>query len=242
MNTVTIEFSMIDIICGMFFAMIGAALWSVAGFLKLRAVKTNYTRKFFHVTFSFVWLWCFFSFPPQTAIVAILVGSTLLAYVLYAGEGNFFFEAIARESDSPHRHFFVIFPGFFAIFGTLLSRCFLPEYYFIGIFVLAFGDPMGEIIGVRYGRHKYTVPSLLNISTTRSAEGSLAVFGASLIASFFALVFFTDFYLILKIVCSVCVATVTALVEAVSPHGADNFTIPIVATIISFIFFKNFVG
>jgi len=238
MNIHLPRFNTADVIHGAFFALVGVGLWSIAGFLKRKGIKTNYTRKFFHVTFSFVWLWCIFSFSPKVPLAAVVIGSVLLIYVLYAGEGNFFFEAIARESDTPHRHFFVIFPGFSAILGTLVSRYISPEYYFVGIFTLAFGDPMGEIVGTRYGRHKYTVPSLLNISTTRSIEGSLAVFFSSLVSSFLALSLFTNFDSVLKILCSIYVAMTTTLAEAVSPHGVDNFTIPIVATVTSYYFFE----
>lgn len=128
-------------------------------------------------------MWCILSFSPKVPLAAVLVGSVLLVYVIYAGEGNFFFEAIARESDAPHRHFFVVFPGFSAILGTSVSRYLSPEYYFVGLFTLAFGDPTGEIVGTRYGHRRYTVPSLLNIRTTRSIEGSLAVFFASFFCS-----------------------------------------------------------
>ncbi|MDR1819289.1 MAG: hypothetical protein LBR15_03450 [Methanobrevibacter sp.] len=228
------------ILNGVIISLIGFLLLIISGLLRKNNIPSNYSRKFFHITFSFVWLFCILYFSFQTAIIAILLGFPFVIYILHAGKGNFFFEAISRENDYQNETFFVVFPPIFAVLGTLISKFILPNYCFIGVFNLAIADTMGEIIGLKFGYHKYNVQSLINIKAKKSVEGSLGVFIASLIVSFVSLTFFTNFDSISKIILSLFISLFVTLIEAISPDGSDNFTIPIFSTCILYILSKIF--
>jgi phytol kinase len=87
--------------------------------------------------------------------------------------------------------------------------------------VLGLADGVAEPVGVRWGRHKYRVPSLTDgAAVYRSVEGSAAVFA-------------TTFLVMLvtrspaSVGLSLLVAAVVTAAEAVSPHGLDNLSIPL---------------
>lgn len=84
--------------------------------------------------------------------------------------------------------------------------------------------PLPNSIGTKWGKHKYKVPSLSAVVSYRSFEGSLAVFMASVSCIFLSTLFADKMgidFVILKIV---FIALVLTFVEAISPHGWDNFT------------------
>lgn len=98
---------------------------------------------------------------------------------------------------------------------------------------LTWGDAMAAIIGERYGHYRYTVGG-----RTRSLEGSIAMLFWSWISTSLAL--FIMPYLadkppinwMLALIYGGAVAVVCTLVEALSPWGIDNLTIPAAAALI----------
>jgi phytol kinase len=98
---------------------------------------------------------------------------------------------------------------------------------------LTWGDALGAIIGQRYGHHNYTVGG-----RTRSVEGSVAMFFWSWVSTSLALYimpYLADKPLInwlLALIYGGAVALACTLVEALSPWGIDNLTIPAVAILV----------
>ncbi len=98
---------------------------------------------------------------------------------------------------------------------------------------LTWGDAMAAIIGRRYGYHHYTIGS-----RSRSIEGSLAMllwsWGTTSLALFVMplLLGQTPINWILALLYGAVVAIVCTLVEALSPWGIDNLTIPAAAVLI----------
>ncbi len=98
---------------------------------------------------------------------------------------------------------------------------------------LTWGDAMAAIIGQRYGHYRYTIAG-----RTRSLEGSVAMLFWSWITTSLAL--FVMPYLagkppinwLLALIYGAAVALVCTLVEALSPWGIDNLTIPAAAVLI----------
>ncbi|NOZ60870.1 MAG: hypothetical protein GXO74_04240 [Calditrichaeota bacterium] len=201
----------------------------VAGLFKRKfGLKTGYTRKIFH--FSIFASVAAIQFLWGTPIVCLFGGMTSLVILLAVilGDGNIFYEALAREKDAPHRSYFIIVPYFATLIGGLASNIFLGNFAVFGYLVTGFGDAIGEPVGTRFGAHEYRVPSLKGVKTKRSLEGSFAVFVVSGIAIVLG-IFLTPtmdlhFSLILKIL---LIALFSAVIEAVSPHGWDNTTMQI---------------
>ena len=217
------------LVAGPLFLATAAAAGHVAGRLRIRrGVGTPYTRKVFH----------FLIFTGAGAVhlvggrpLVVLYGSMVALWVLQAvarGDGYPFYEALARPSDAPRRSTFVVVPLVTTAAGGVAANLLFPAGAVIGYLVCGWGDAMGEPVGARWGRHRYSVPSFAGVDAERSLEGSAAVFAAGAIAAGAGGVLMgiaPDRALVLGTACGL----VGAVVEAVSTHGADNLTVQVAA-------------
>lgn len=193
-----------------------------------RGWRTGYSRKLFH----------FFIFTAASIVQSqlgyegtIVFGSTvslIIFYAIWRGDEFPWYEAMAREKDAPKRTYYILAPYTATLAGGVSANFFFPpDVALFGYLVAGFGDAIAEPIGVRFGKHHYNVPSLRAVKSQRSLEGSVAVFLGSLMALFAAMVLIqqpVDASVALKLI---LIAFSTALIEAVSPHGWDNFTLQI---------------
>ena len=200
-----------------------------AGWLRVgRGMRTPYTRKVFHfLILSAATLIHLRWGLPGTMVYGSTVALMVLAAV-WRGDGFAFYEALARPSDAPRRTLFILVPLLTTALGGVLANLLFPTWAFIGYAAVAWGDAIGEPVGTRWGRHRYTVPSIAGVSATRSIEGSAAVLLASAAACAIALGFAgVDSGTAVR--AAAVVGLVTTMVEAVSHHGMDNLTIQVFA-------------
>ncbi len=202
---------------------------ALAGHLKrTRGWQTPYTRKTFHfLTFTMA---AALQWHSGTRAVCLFGAMTSLAifYAVWRGDGHLLYEAIARERDAPHRTHFILVPYLATLAGGIVSSVLFGHAAFAGFLVTGMGDAVGEPIGARFGRHRYRVPSLRSVPSTRSIEGSMAVFAVSAVAIGIALTGPLQTPVSLPICAHVFgMALACALLEAVSPHGWDNATLQI---------------
>jgi phytol kinase len=201
---------------------------SVAFFVGRLRVKehviTPYTRKIFHFLIFTM------AAVLQTGIglkAVVIFGCWTSAAVLIAvwrGNGNPFYEALARSKDAPHSSLFILIPLASTAVGGLLSNLFFPETAFMGYLVAGWADAIAEPVGTRWGKHSYSVPSLFGVRATRSLEGSSAVLLIGMIAVIICgavLDIEIKRILVLALVCG----PAATLVEAFSHHGLDNLTV-----------------
>jgi dolichol kinase len=161
------------------------------------------------------------------AAAVILVGLVAIVCALRRyGPFRWAFLANTRRADAPHEAFY-FWSSWLISAGSLVGI-----HLFFGdvsvtrtaALLVGIGDGIAEPIGRRIGRHKYRVRSLTGTSAVRSLEGSAAVFVGCLgvlLACFGSG----------TIAAAVLLALLLTVVEAVSPHGLDNLTIPIVAAL-----------
>lgn len=205
-----------------------AAAW-FAGWLHVRrGVRAPYTRKAFH----------FLILSAATVVQlrwglegTVVYGSAVAMIVVAAvlkGDGFAFYESIARPSDAPRRSLFIIVPLVTTAVGGVLANLLFPAWAHIGYAAVAWGDAIGEPVGARWGRHRYSVPSIGGVSATRSIEGSAAVLLASSAACAIVLLA-AGIDPPAALAGAVLIGTVTTLVEAISHHGTDNLTIQLAA-------------
>lgn len=201
-----------------------------AGMLRTKKrLKTAYTRKIFHFTIFTMAaiLQIAFGFSVVTLFGAMVSLSVL--YACYRGKGFPFYEAMARPKDAPHATLFIIVPLICTAAGGMVSNLFFPQFAAIGYLVAGWGDAVGEPVGTRWGKHKYKVPSMGSVKAVRSLEGSAAVFLVGSIVAFIGCLFLGLAPGHAYIVASLC-ALASAVVEAFSNHGLDNFTIQVTAS------------
>ena len=171
-----------------------------------------------------------------------ILGLGMGLFVLYsvkAGEGNFFFESMAREKESPRRGYFIVVPYLTTAAGGLISNLLFGISAIMGYVVCGAADAIAEPVGVRFGKHKYKVPSLKKVKVAeRSLEGSLSVFVVSLILSLLFFVYLYQLPYAKALAASAILSVVIVLVEAISFHGADNLTIQVAASGLTYLFLK----
>ena len=54
--------------------------------------------------------------------------------------------------------------------GGVLCNLLFPRYAYIGYLVCGWGDAVGEPIGMRWGKHRYNVPSMRGVPAQRSSQ------------------------------------------------------------------------
>lgn len=205
----------------------GAAAAWLSGWLRVdRGVRAPYTRKVFH--------FAIFTMAGVIHLVwglhgVVVYGSVIAVMVLYAvgrGDDFPFYEAMARPTDAPRRSFFILVPLFTTALGGLTSNLLFLQFAFVGYLVGGWGDAVGEPVGTRWGKHRYGVPSLAGVRATRSLEGSAAVFAAGTLAAFLGL-WAMGVPLDTAGKVGLACGAAGALVEAISSHGLDNFTVQV---------------
>lgn len=92
--------------------------------------------------------------------------------------------------------------------------------FWIPIFASGLGDGLAEIIGKKWGKHKYEIISLFsNKVYTRSIEGSLCVY----FFTFIGIIIGYNYYNFYQLVYSLLVIPIsTTITEAIAPHTWDN--------------------
>jgi phytol kinase len=99
-----------------------------------------------------------------------------------------------------------------------------PELLVSSLMPLTWGDSFAAVIGKRFGRRTYSI-----FNSTRSLEGSFTMFLFSATSSALVLAIMgVDNWLGL----SLAVGAGATLVEAVSPFGTDNLTIPAISALL----------
>lgn len=205
-----------------------------AGHLKLRrSVRTNYTRKLFHFTI-FASAALVHAVGGVQAVHAYALGVVTVIFLgVWSGPGTQLYEGLARERDAPHRTFYILVPLATTALGGLLSNILVGDYALVGYLATGCGDAVGEPVGVRLGRHPYRVWTLRRVDCTRTLEGSAAVLLTSWFASTLVLVAALGHPWLLALGAGLAAGMATAALEAFSPHGADNLTTMVGASLIT---------
>ena len=189
------------------FAMIGIA----EGLRHWRNYSSDFTRKFIHIAvgmYSVIavlifdqWEWA--AIPPAAFILINFL--------------DWKFGIIQAMTSSDRSNLgTVYFPLSFVIVIYLFWD--RPPLLVGSLMPMTWGDALASVIGRRYGRRQYTV-----LSSTRSLEGSLVMFGAGALATWLALALLgTENPLGLALV----TAAGATLAESISPWGLDNLTVP----------------
>ncbi len=211
------------------------ACLTFAAFLKtVRRLKTGYTRKTFHILIFLTA--AALQIGAGLPTVCLFGGMTtlVLAYALMRGAGHPLFEAIAREKDEPHRIYYIVVPYLATLIGGLAANMFFGPVSVIGYLVGGLGDAAGEPVGTRWGKHRYVVPTLSPVKTTRTIEGSVGVLVVSLLATVIGVMLVPGAHLTARsAVAILAIGLVCTVIEAISPHGWDNATMQLAPALLA---------
>jgi phytol kinase len=98
-----------------------------------------------------------------------------------------------------------------------------PQYAVIGVLVMAWGDGLAALVGTRWGKRTYQF-----MGSKKTLEGSLAMVGASYLVTFLVLAIASPIS-ISSLLLPIPIAIIAAILEAVSPGGTDNLSVPLVS-------------
>lgn len=199
--------------------------------LKLFGLQPDLTRKLIHIGAG---MWVFGVLVLfnnwQTGILPFAT-FIFLNYLFYRYR---VVSAMDTSSNSPGTVYFAI--SVTLLFGLLwrpdgpVDRAPIAV---AGVMAMTWGDALAAYIGKRYGQHQYQVGS-----SVRSWEGSAAMFIASTTAMFLVLLLLpgsslsplaTSFGSGQALLAALAGGAIATLAEAVSPHGTDNLSVPLVA-------------
>lgn len=186
---------------------------------RVARVSVDVTRKFVHIAVGMIAFPLVLLFQSwQCAIIPPLV-FIIVNYVSYRRQIFVGMETGARGQLGT-----VYFPISFAILLPLLWS--QPALLVASLMPMVWGDALAAIVGQRIGMRKFTI-----LGQTRSLEGTLAMFVFSWLAVFLALIFFAQ-SLESSFVTALIVASVASIVEALSPFGLDNLTVPLASALV----------
>jgi phytol kinase len=186
----------------------------------------EFTRKFIHIGVGMWVVGTVFLFDTWQFAIIPPVAFVLINAVSY-WRGTF----QAMEAGDRGNLGTVYFPiSFAALIYVLWAQ---PVVLVASLMPMTWGDAMAAIIGRRYGHYQYTIGG-----RTRSLEGSVAMLFWSWVSTALAL-FLMPLLLggpsidpLLALIYGAAVALVCTIVEAVSPWGIDNLTVPAAAAVI----------
>ncbi len=183
-------------------------------------------RKLVHVlTGGIVFFWWLFDSPAVMAglaaapFIPILLLATPRSPVKFLRDGP-----LGAHSSEGHPYGLVMYAVSWTIIASLLFEDLFAAS--VAIAAMSFGDGMGEVIGRRFGRHRY--------ARHRTLEGSASVFAATL-ASILILNWFyfsvvgysTQAQPVLVLPFAIAVAMIVTLLESLTPGSIDNLVIPL---------------
>ncbi len=237
-----------------FIAMVSGT-WVGVGVLKSRAwLRIGDARKINHVAALAGGVLWFSSGDPLRDRVSCHVAVIVLLGLLMAacrwrewGLFRYAFVGYARESDRPHDGFHVWFSWIVSIVGLKLVDVVFDSMDLTRCVALVLGlaDAVGEPIGSRFGRHRYAVRDVWSTAPRqRSWEGTLAVAAMTALVVFacvsptvlgpwsLSLATGMTWSLSTRLALALLAGVVISLVEAWTPHGLDNLTIPLSAAVL----------
>jgi len=202
--------------------------------VKHKGMKVNYTRKINHFALFLIPLFLdrAFAYEKSFGLFALGAVGAILSLVIYIEPIRSKVPLIAtmfisfdRPEDRPHTLFWLT-TQLAAGYMVLLPMIVLFYYYdlmawiFLPVLINGIGDGLAEPVGVRYGRHSYTVRALFSSKKyVRALEGSACVFLASIIIVAFFYATFTPGQLVAALIVLPLLMTLT---EAFSPHTWDT--------------------
>jgi hypothetical protein len=191
-------------------AILGAGEW----LHRMKRVDAEGTRKLAHVLIGFVacsFTWVFSRPEPVLLLCGGFVG--LMAWTQIGG-GLPSLHAVRRRSVGT-----VLYPAAVAL--VFLACGDQSSIYVPCLLVLAVADPAAALVGLRFGRHAFTVRGQV-----KSVEGSLAFFATAAACLFVSLALLPPPEAHAPLAIAIVVAALGTAAEAASPAGADNLTVP----------------
>lgn len=211
--------------------LVGEALHRFAG------LPADLTRKFIHIGAG-MWVFGILALFDRWEIGIIPFATFIFVnFVLYRYR---IVRAMDREDSSPGTIYFALA---ITLIYALLWRPQGPVDRGVaataGVMAMTWGDALAALTGQRIGRRRYTIGQ-----SSRSLEGSAVMFVASATAMLLTILMLPGSSwapfapvpdLARAVVAALLGAAIATVVEAISPHGTDNLSVPVAAAAVVFL-------
>ncbi len=204
------------------FTYVFAAIGIAEGLRAWRGYSVDFTRKFIHIAVGMWSVGTVLLFESRTWAVIPPLAFVLINAISY-WRGTF----KAMETGEKWKLGTVYFPlSFAALIWLFWSR---PELLVASLMPMTWGDALAAIVGRRWGKHRFEVHG-----GTRSLEGSATMLLVSWLTTLVPLKLLAPEPLswITVIVAALATALNATAVEAFSPWGVDNLTVPAISAVI----------
>jgi phytol kinase len=193
--------------------------------------RQAFTRKIIHMGAG-LWIWGILAFFDHWYYGIIPFGTFIvLNYVFYRQQT---FKAMDDERSSPGTIYFALsITVLFALLWRTGGQIDRAPVAAAATMSMTIGDALASIVGMRWGRHRYTV-----LGHSRSWEGSAAMAGASLLCIWLTLLGVPGSALSpnsaawgmgMSLVAAAVGAAVATVAEGLSPAGTDNLSVPLLS-------------
>lgn len=184
-------------------------------FTKAKIFDNESSRKFIHIGVSNCWIILMIFFDNIWLACIPPIAFILINYISYKYD---LLKAMERKEKNSFGT--VYFP--ISILILVLITFWLDMKYVgaVGILILGYGDGLAGLIGKKYGKNK--------IYKSKTAEGSIVMFIASLLVSLIILSIFTP---TIALSGSIIIAIIATAIELFTPRDLDNLSVPLGASI-----------
>ncbi len=206
------------------------ALVILVGILLRRyaSLSSEAMRKFVHIGVS---NWWFIEVNFFTSISYALIGPIL--FIILNSLFTFLDWGKALGMDDKKRNYGLIyFPITLLILVVLQYQGVVSSLACsIAVFVMGYGDGLAALVGTKWGKKKLPVPGMV-----KSWAGTITMASVSTLVALIGLGFFSALSFSAVLGISLLIGLSAAVMEAVTPLGLDNITVPFVVVLLLGVF------
>ena len=202
------------------FAFLGLVITFAFILGKKTTISSETMRKIIHIGVSNWWFLeiAFFTTLSYAIVgpIFFIISNSLFTFLDW---GRF-----VGMNDKKRNYGLIYFPLTLLLFVILQYQGVLSSIACtIGVLVMGYGDGLAALIGRKWGKRKLNIPS-----GGKTWLGTMVMFGVSFIVTFIGLLT-TSLALGIVFGVALLVGVVSAFVEAITPLGLDNLTVPLLA-------------
>ncbi|WP_320130475.1 hypothetical protein [uncultured Sphaerochaeta sp.] len=101
----------------------------------------------------------------------------------------------------------------------------------IGVLVMGYGDGLAALIGMKWGKKKLPLPS-----GGKTYIGAMSMLAVSFLVSFLLILLMSSLSLGMAFALSLLIGFVASFVEAITPLGIDNLSVPLLCAFLAGVF------
>lgn len=196
--------------------------------LKFNVLSNESSRKFIHIYVGNWWIAAMIMFDSAWIASIGPISFVVINYISYKKQ---LFKGMERGNQSSN-DLGTVYYALSLVILTVITFWDKQYAYIgaIGILIMAYGDGLAAVIGKKYGKRIYQIGNV-----HKSLEGSMTMFLASCCVSVILIMIFTTLSIPAVFGISIIISTGATLLEAYTPYGYDNLTVPLGASLLSFI-------